>query len=75
VKISAQMAVWLCAVFALICLSGAITAFSAAPSIPDIAEREASYGYAAFYGFLAVVAAVFGVLSWMIARGKFGAVE
>ena len=74
-KISAQMAVWLCAVFALICLSGAITAFSAAPSIPDITEREASYGYAAFYGFLAVVAAVFGVLSWMMAKGKLGPVE
>jgi len=74
-KISAQLAVWLCAAFCLICLGGAITAISGAPSIPDAGEREASYGYAAFYGFLAVVAAVFGVLSWMMAKGKFGTVE
>ena len=75
VKITAQLAVWLCAVFCLICLGGAITAFSGAPSIPDPAEREASYGYAAFYGFLALVAAIFGVLSWMMAKGKLGSVE
>ncbi|MBV9192196.1 MAG: hypothetical protein JO292_09350 [Betaproteobacteria bacterium] len=74
-KISAQLAVWLCAVFCLICLGAAITAFSGAPTIPDPAEREASYGYAAFYAFLALVSAVFGVLSRMIVKGKFGAVE
>jgi hypothetical protein len=74
-KISAQLAVWLCAAFGLICLSAAITALSGAPTIPDAAEREASYGYAAFYGFLALVAAAFGVLSWMITKGKFGPVE
>jgi hypothetical protein len=75
VKISAQLAVWLCAVFGLICLGAALTAFSGAASVPDAAEREASYGYAAFYGFLALVAAFFGVLSWMIAKGKLGPVE
>jgi len=75
VKISAQLAVWLCAVFGLVCLAAAFTAFSGATSIPDAAEREASYGYAAFYGFLALVAAAFGVLSWMIAKGKLGPVE
>src|SRR3954468_24095375 len=75
VKISAQLAMWLCAAFGLICLGAAFTAFSGAASIPDAAEREASYGYAAFYGFLALVAALFGVLSWMIAKGKLGPVE
>jgi uncharacterized membrane protein len=75
VKISAQLAVWLCAVFGVVCLAAAFTAFSGAASIPDAAEREASYGYAAFYGFLALVAAAFGVLSWMIAKGKLGPVE
>jgi len=52
-----------------------MTAFSGAASVPDVAEREASYGYAGFYGFLALVAALFGVLSWMIAKGKLGPVE
>jgi len=75
VKISAQLAVWLCAVFGLICLGAAITAFSGGTSLADAAEREASFGYAAFYGFLALVGAVFGVLSWMIAKGKLGPTE
>jgi len=75
VKISAQLAVWLCAVFGLICLGAAFTAFSGGTSLADAAEREASYGYAAFYAFLALVAALFGVLSWMIQKGKFGTVE
>jgi len=75
VKITAQLAVWLCVAFGLICLGGALTAFSGAASIPDAAEREASYGYAAFYGFLALVAALFGVLSWLMAKGKLGPVE
>ena len=74
-KIGAQLAVWLCAVFCLICLGAAITAVSGGASLPDPAEREASYGYAAFYGFLALVAAVFGVLSWMISKGKLGPAE
>jgi hypothetical protein len=74
-KISAQLAIWLCAVFGLICLGAAITAFSGAASIPDVDERQASLGYAAFYGFLALVAAVFGVLSWMMAKGKLGRIE
>ena len=74
-KISAQLAVWLCATFALICLGAAFTAFSGGSSIPDATEREAAFGYAMFYAFLALVAAVFGVLSWMMAKGKFGTVE
>jgi H+/Cl- antiporter ClcA len=74
-KISAQLAVWLCIAFGLVCLGIALSGFSGAPSIPDVTEREASLGYAWFWTFLAVVAAVFGVLSWMIQKGKFGPVE
>jgi dipeptide/tripeptide permease len=73
--ISAKLAVWMCAVFGLVCLGGAISAFTGASSLTDPAEREASFGYAAFWGFLALVAAVFGVLSWMIAKGKLGRAE
>jgi hypothetical protein len=74
-KISAQLAVWLCAVFALVCLSVALSGFSGATSVTDAADHEASLGYAWFWTFLAVVAAVFGVLSWMVQKGKFGPVE
>jgi hypothetical protein len=74
-RISAQLSVWICAIFGLVCLGAAITAFSGAASIPDVAEREAALGYAGFWGFLALVAAVFGVLSWMMMKGKLGPVD
>ncbi|HYR35050.1 MAG TPA: hypothetical protein VEQ87_12215 [Burkholderiales bacterium] len=74
-KVSAQLAIWLCLAFGLVCLGVAISGFSAAPSVADAAEREASIGYAWFWSFLALIAAVFGALSWMIAKGKLGKVE
>ena len=66
---------WMCLVFGLVCAGAALTALSGAPTVADAAEREASYGYAAFWAFLALVATVFGVLSWMMAKGKLGTVE
>jgi hypothetical protein len=74
-KISAQMAIWMCAVFALVCLGVAYSGFSALGSVADEAEREASLGYAWFWSFLALIAIVFGVLSWLIKEGRFGPVE
>ena len=74
-KISAQVAVWLCAVFALLCLGVASTAFFGAPSVADPAERELSLGYAWFWTFLAAVALLAGVLSWLIKEGKLGHVD
>ena len=74
-KISAQLAVWLCAVFALVCAGIALSGFSGATSMTDAAEHELSLGYAWFWSFLALVAAVFGVLSWLIQKGKFGPVQ
>jgi hypothetical protein len=74
-KISFQMAMWMCGVFAVVALGGAFTAFSGLAGITDAAERDAAAGYAWFWTFLGVVALVFGVLSWMITRGKFGNLE
>ena len=71
-KISAGIAVWLCAAFALFCLGYAFAGFSALDTLADEAEREASRGYVYYWLFLAVVAVVFGILSWMISKGKFG---
>ena len=73
--ISARIAVWLCAVFGLVCAGAAITALTGASTIADPAERDASFGYAAFWGFLALIAVIFGVLSWLMAKGKLGATE
>ena len=73
--VSARIAVWLCAVFALVCLGFALRGFVALPSASDAQERELISGYAWYWTFLGVVALVFGVLSWLITRGKFGDVK
>ena len=74
-KISAQLAMWLCAAFALACLGFAFSGFAGLATMTDQAERDLTAGYAWFWMFLAVVAVVFGVLSWMIKQGKFGSVD
>ena len=71
-QISAALAVWLCAVFALICLGFAFTAFSGLATLTDVAERDISAGYGWFWIFLFCIAALFGVLSWLIKAGKLG---
>lgn len=74
-KISAQVAVWLCAAFALVCLGFAYNGFTGLHADMDDATREATMGYAWFWTFLGTVAVVFGVLSWLIKEGKLGQVE
>ena len=71
-KVSALAAMWGCVAFAIFCLGFAVNGFLAISSITDNAERDASLGYAWFWSFLAVIAVVFGVLSWMIKEGRFG---
>jgi dipeptide/tripeptide permease len=73
--ISARISIWLCAVFAVFCLGYALTGLAALDTLADEAEREASRGYVGFWLFLSAVATLFGVLSWMISKGKFGDVE
>jgi hypothetical protein len=74
-KISAGIAMWMCVAFALVCFGFAFSGFSALETLADEAERELSRGYAWFWMFLAAVAMVFGVLSWMIKEGKLGDLE
>jgi hypothetical protein len=71
-KVTAQMAMWMCAIFALVCFGAAFSVFTALSTITDAAEHDASLGYAWFWTFLASIAVVFGVLSWMIKEGKLG---
>jgi hypothetical protein len=71
-RISAAVTMWACAAFALLCLGFAYRGFAALQTLTDSAERELSLGYAWFWTFLAAVAVVFGVLSWMIKAGKIG---
>ena len=74
-KIAFQMSMWMCGVFALVALGAALTAFSGLSTITDPAEREAAAGFGLFWTFLGVIAVVFGLLSWMITRGKLGKLE
>jgi heme/copper-type cytochrome/quinol oxidase subunit 2 len=74
-RISAQVAVWLCAAFALGCLGFVLQGFLALPTTMDAQERDLISGYAWYWTFLGVVALVFGMLSWLITRGKFGEVQ
>jgi len=71
-KVTAQVAMWMCAAFALFCGTFAYNGFSALSTVADEAEREASLGYAWYWTFLTAIAVVFGVLSWMIKNGKLG---
>ena len=66
---------WMCAVFALGCFAFALSGFLALGTLATEAERELSRGYAWFWMFLSAVAAVFGVLSWMLMKGKLGDLE
>jgi hypothetical protein len=52
-----------------------LTAFSGLATLTDAAEREASAGYGWFWTFLFCIAALFGVLSWLIKAGKLGSPE
>ena len=74
-KISAGIAMWMCLAFASGCFVFAMSGFLALDGLPTDAEREMSRGYAWFWMFLAVVATVFGGLSWMIKAGKFGEMD
>ncbi len=74
-RISAAVAVWLCAAFAAVALGVALTGFSKLDTIADSAEREAAIGYIGFWGFLGGIAVLFGVLSWLMKRGTFGPLE
>jgi hypothetical protein len=71
-KISGAVAMWMCVAFALVCAGFAYNGFVGAQTLTDSAERELSLGYAWFWTFLFAVAAVFGVLSWLIKVGKIG---
>jgi hypothetical protein len=74
-QISAALAMWMCAAFALVCAGFAYSAFAGLVTITDSAERELTLGYAWFWTFLFCIAALFGVLSWLIKIGKLGRPE
>ena len=74
-KVTAQMAFWMSLVFGLACLAVGLYGLSEAASITDEAVRADARGFAWFWLFLALVALIAGVLSGLMAKGKFGALD
>jgi hypothetical protein len=67
-KISAQMAIVLAAVFAIICYGVAITGFSSIGEMTDPVQAADAKGFAWFWVFLGTVAVVLGAVSMWIVR-------
>ncbi len=65
----------MCAAFGMVCLGFALNGIAGLAGAADAAERELIAGYAWFWTFLAAVALVFGVLSWMMKEGKLGRMD
>ncbi len=74
-KLSTQLMFWISLAFSALCLAYAYLGFSALDPAMSEDVREASRGYAWFWTFLAAVALVFGVLSWMMKEGKLGRMD
>ena len=67
-KISAQIAIVLAAVFAIICYGVAITGFSSIGEMTDPVQAADAKGFAWFWAFLGTVAVVLGAVSMWIVR-------
>lgn len=73
--LTARMTTWVCTAFALVCTGFVVRGISALPALADEAERELTRGYTFFWGFLLAVALAFGILSHLMARGRFGPLD
>ena len=67
-RISAKLAVIMCALFAVICFGVALTGFSSIGDVADPVQRADGWGFAWFWTFLGFIAVVFGALSAWIVR-------
>jgi hypothetical protein len=71
-KLSAQMTMVIAAIFAVVCYAVAIKGFMSLGEITDPKILSDAKGFAAFWAFLGTVAAVFGWVSWRIAKSEKG---
>ena len=70
-KITLQMSIIMSAIFALICFSAAIYAFSGLSDIADPVQRADGTGFAWFWAFLGGIALAFGALAaWLMKTGR-----
>jgi len=68
VKISAQMAMVVAVIFAIVCFSVAIKGFMSVDEIADAQVAADARGFAGFWAFLGAIGAVFAGVSYWIVR-------
>ena len=74
-KISAHFAFWASLVFAVLCIAYAGFGFSSIDAAMSEEVRDASRGYAWFWMFLGGIGVAFAIISWLMLRGKLGALD
>jgi len=75
VKLTAQMTFWTSLAFGLLCLGVGVHGLWGLADITDEALRADAHGFAWFWLFLAAVTLLICLLSWLMARGKLGALD
>ena len=74
-KVTAHFALWGSLVFAVLCIAYAGFGFSTIDTSMSDELRADARGYAWFWMFLGGIGAVIAVISWLMLRGKFGALD
>ena len=74
-KITAQFAFWTSLLFGLVCLAAGLHGLYRAPGIAEEATRADAHGFAWFWLFLASIALLTALVSWLMAKGKLGRLE
>lgn len=74
-KLTAQMSFWGALVFGLVCLGVGVHGLWSLGGLADEAVRADAQGFAWFWLFLAAIALVICVLSWLTVKGRFGPLD
>lgn len=72
-RITAQISIFIAAIFAVICFGIAITGFSSLGSFADPVQAADAKGFSWFWTFLGTVAVVLGAATLWILRTEKGA--
>ena len=74
-KITAHVSFWASLVFAMVCIAYAGFGFSSIDASMSDTLREEARGYAWFWMFLGGIGIATAIVSWLMLRGKFGALD
>ena len=74
-KLTAQMSFWGSLLFGLLCLGTGVHGLWSLSGITDETVRADAQGFSWFWLFIAAVMLLIAVLSWLMAKGKLGAMD